>query len=117
MDHIEPKKHSTFGCNKEERAKLCYHGQEKHFYGVDTPGPGSYVSNGDRVGKHKGFLLFIVSLSSYKNANHFSVPKGDRGLLYLRKDDSVNPFSYPNPNEIYVKAVAKKDGAYSMPKS
>jgi hypothetical protein len=65
----------------------------------------------------KVLLTILVSLSSYKNANHFSVPKGDRGLLYIRKDDSVNPFSYPNPNEIYVKAVAKKDGAYSMPKS
>ena len=60
---------------------------------------------------------FLVSLSSYKNANQFSVPKEDRGLLYIRKDDSVNPFSYPNPNEIYVKAVARKDGAFSMPKS
>jgi len=27
------------------------------------------------------------------------------------------PFSYPNPNEIYCKAVARKDGAFSMPKS
>ena len=62
-------------------------------------------------------FTFLVSLSSYKNANNFSVPRGDRGLLYIRKDDSVNPFSYPNPNEIYVKAVAKKYGAYSMPKS
>jgi hypothetical protein len=65
----------------------------------------------------KSFKSFLVSLSSYKNANHFSVPKEDRGLLYIRKDDSVNPFSYPNPNEIYVKAVARKDGAFSMPKS
>ncbi len=63
------------------------------------------------------FTTFLVSISSYKNANHYSVPKGDRGLLYIRKDDSVNPFSYPNPNEIYNKAVAKKDGVYSMPKS
>ena len=45
------------------------------------------------------------------------MPKCDRGLLHIRKDNSPNPFSYPNPNEIYVKAVAKKDGAFSMPKS
>jgi hypothetical protein len=29
---------------------------------------------------------FLVSISSYKNANHYSVPKGDRGLLYIRKE-------------------------------
>ena len=45
------------------------------------------------------------------------MPKGDRGLLYLRKDDSVNPCSYENPNEIYAKSVARNDGAFSMPRS
>lgn len=45
LDHIEPRKNSTFGCDKEARAKIQYHGQEKHFYGMDTPGPGSYDFN------------------------------------------------------------------------
>jgi hypothetical protein len=42
LDSIEPRKNSTFGCPKEQRQKLIYHGQEKHYYGSESPGPGTY---------------------------------------------------------------------------
>ena len=50
QDHIEPRSNSTFGCDKETRAKLMYHGQEKHFYGRESPGPGAYSAE-NNVGK------------------------------------------------------------------
>jgi hypothetical protein len=34
LDHIEPRRNSTFGCDKEQRAKVIYHGQEKNYYGT-----------------------------------------------------------------------------------
>lgn len=42
LDHIEPRSNSTFGCDKDQRAKVMYHGQEKHYYGMESPGPGTY---------------------------------------------------------------------------
>ena len=38
-------------------------------------------------------------------------------MLKLIKDDNPNPFTYPNPNEIFNKTIAKKEGSFSMPKS
>lgn len=55
--------------------------------------------------------------SSIRSGSHFSVPRGDRGLLTMKKDFLPSPFSYKNPNEVYNKAVAKHDGSFSMPKS
>jgi hypothetical protein len=107
LDAIEPRVNSTFGCDKDQRAKLMYHGQEKHFYGRESPGPGAYAETPQKV----------VNLSSYRKGSHFSVPKGDRGLLTMKRNEFPSPFSYPNPNEIYCRSVAKHEGAFSMPKS
>ena len=45
------------------------------------------------------------------------MPKRDRGLLTLKKDNAPNPFSYTNSTDIYGKIIAKKDGQFSMPRS
>jgi len=35
----------------------------------------------------------------------------------MKKDNLPNPFTYKNPNEIYSRNIAKKDGEFSMPRS
>eukprot|EP00347_Sterkiella_histriomuscorum_P004703 403359433 len=106
VDQTESRRNSTFGCDKEQMAKIMYSGQEKHYYGRHSPGPGSYNSS-DK----------IQPLSSIRTQSQFSMPKRDRGLLTLKKDNAPNPFSYTNSTDIYGKIIAKKDGQFSMPKS
>jgi hypothetical protein len=43
------------------------------------------------------------------------MPKGDRGLLTYKKDESPNPLSYQNTNEIAVKSILKKNAAFTIP--
>jgi hypothetical protein len=40
VDSTEPKRNSTFGCDKDQQAKVMYSGQEKHYFGRNSPGPG-----------------------------------------------------------------------------
>jgi hypothetical protein len=78
-----------------------YHGQEKHFYGRESPGPGTYGTI-DKPRKYQLTLLFsLVKISSQRNISEISMPKGDRGLLTIRPNNMPSPFSYHNPNEIY----------------
>lgn len=35
----------------------------------------------------------------------------------MKKNVLPGPFTYPNPNEIYSKVVAKHEGSFSMPRS
>lgn len=57
LDHIEPRRNSTFGCDKDQRAKVIYHGQEKSYYGMESPGPGAYGAVGS-VSKYLTLTLF-----------------------------------------------------------
>jgi len=49
-----------------------------------------------------------------RNNSRYSIPKNDRGLLTVIKDEGPNPHSYTNTSDIFINRVAKKDGAYSM---
>jgi hypothetical protein len=77
---------------------------------MESPGVGSYQADPARVGKCLRIIFYLVHLSSYRHASQFSVPKSDRGLLHLRKDDMPNVMTYQNPNEIFNKSIAKKEG-------
>jgi hypothetical protein len=83
-----------------------YPGQEKHYFGRHSPGPGCYESADN-----------VKSLSSIRSKSQFSIPKNDRGLLTLKKDGAPNPCSYANSKDIFNKMIAKNEGAFSMPKS
>ncbi len=62
IDNIEPRRYSTFGCNKDDRAKVQYHGQEKHYYGLESPGVGTYKADPSRVGKTLFDNIFSSSI-------------------------------------------------------
>jgi len=106
VDTTEPRRDSTFGCDYDQQSKVMYPGQEKHYYGKHSPGPGCYES-ADK----------ITSLSSVRSKSQFSIPKRDRGLLTIRKDNAPNPCSYQNTVDIYNKMLLKREGAFSMGRS
>ena len=106
VDKIENRRWSTFGCDKDQQAKVMYPGQERHYYGSHSPGPGVYNVDDS-----------VQPLSSIRNGSKYSMPKGDRGLLTLKKDIKPNPFTYENAVEVYKRVLAKREGAFSMPRS
>ena len=74
IDHTDSKRISTFGCNKDQQSKVMYSGQEKHYYGRDSPGPGNYHSTDN-----------IAIASSVRSASQYSMPN----VIILAHDSNL----------------------------
>ena len=113
---MDNKKDSTFGIDKEQQAKVIFPGQDRVLYGTHSPGPGMYNSTENLGNTLINIWLYIVNLSSIRNMSQFSIPKQDRGLLTMKRDEAPNPFTYKNSSDIYIKVMGKSSSVFSMPK-
>ena len=63
-----PKTMNGFFNKFDAYEKICYPGMEQFFYGKDSPGPGTHMTQD----------FYITSKNS--NSSKFSVPKANRGV-------------------------------------
>lgn len=62
------------------------------------------------------FMGNRVKLSTKKTMQDYSVPKGDRGLLKLKKVEGPNPCSYENSQDLMKKHSLINHGSVGLPK-
>ena len=100
VDNTSSKTRGNFGLSRDETI------DSRH--SKPSPGPAKYYCD---YSGHR------VKLSVKKTAQEFSVPKNDRGLLVVvKKENSPNPQSYKNTNEISNKLILRNPGNPGLPK-
>ncbi|CDW87071.1 UNKNOWN [Stylonychia lemnae] len=102
VNNVPSKLNSSFGNKYDKWDKVQYHGAEAHFYGREGLGPGAYYNDHDKV-----------TNLNMKSSQMYSLPKGDRGLLRVRKENSPGPQTY-NADQITFK---KRYGSIAMPQA
>jgi len=87
MANVKDMKDASFGNLYQKYDKVFFRGADNHFYGREGLGPGAYYNSfNDDNSK--------LSTTKSKSALKYSVPRGDRGLLNPKKNNSPSPSSY-----------------------
>eukprot|EP00349_Pseudokeronopsis_sp_Brazil_P002129 CAMPEP_0202964178 /NCGR_PEP_ID=MMETSP1396-20130829/8259_1 /ASSEMBLY_ACC=CAM_ASM_000872 /TAXON_ID= /ORGANISM="Pseudokeronopsis sp., Strain Brazil" /LENGTH=249 /DNA_ID=CAMNT_0049686081 /DNA_START=394 /DNA_END=1143 /DNA_ORIENTATION=- len=80
-------KDTQFGNTYDKYDKVFFRGAASHFLGREGKGPGAYYNSGNND-------LTFLSTTRSRSQLKYSVPKGDRGLLTMTKNDKPGPASY-----------------------